>query len=147
MASITVTDLILNFVEACRALVPSLNRAEVPWKDGQQGDGWDRVAEALFKTLVSEPCAFHACGEAGAARLRMLPYGFLPSAECNAWFTVEDGHSNRIVDLVSVEHPFDRVRCGDPHRLVPLIGAQFAFVYDKGGGLQHRVDAVDLEAV
>lgn len=146
MAIITVTDLILNFAEACRALVPSLNRAEVLWGDGQQGNNWDRVAEALFRTLVSEPCAFHAVGEEGAAKLQILPYGFSPSSECNAWFTVEDGRPDRMVDLASVGHPFDHVRCGDPLRLVPLTSARFAFVHDNGGGLQMRVDAVDLEA-
>jgi len=145
MATVTVTDLMLNFAAACRALVPSLDRAGVPWHAEEQYDNWDRVAEALFESLVTEPCAFQAVGEPGSAKLRTGRYGFAPEANCNAWVAVEDDRSTRVIDLSSVRAPFAHVRCEEPTGLVPLEGRRFVFVYDAGEGAQ-RLQSVDLAA-
>jgi hypothetical protein len=144
MAIVTITELVLNFAEACRFLVPSLNRAEVSWRDGAQGPNWDRIAEPLFETLVTEPCAFQAVGEGRLMELRSAVYGFAPAGDCNAWIIVEG--SGRMIDLASVEVPFDHVRCEELNELVPLEVSRFAFVYDDGNGIQHRIEAVDLAA-
>lgn len=145
MAVVTVTDLVLNFAEACSALVPALDRAEVPWRDESQYDNWDRIAEPLFESLVTEPCAFHAVGEGGLGKLRLARYGFSIAGDCNAWIAVEGDGSARMIDLSSVALPFDHVRC-EPNRLMPLKDVRFAFVYNGWDGIPRRLKTVDLAA-
>jgi hypothetical protein len=145
MATVSVTDLMVNFAEGCRALVPSLDRASVPWRDGEQYDNWHRVEEALFQTLVTEPCAFQAVGEDGLAKLRVVRHGFAPDPTCNAWISVHSDGAARVMGLSSVTNPFDHVRCEGRTSLVPLEGARFVFVYDVGDGAQ-TLDSVNLLA-
>jgi len=145
MAVVSVTDLVLNFADACRLLAPALDRAHVPWRDGSQWDNWYRIAEPLFKTLVTEPCAFQAVGEAKLGRLRVARYGFA-SADSNAWIAVEGNPPAKMVDLSSNASPFDHVRCGEPPRLVPLQDARFVFVYTGSHGNLVQLETVDLEA-
>lgn len=135
----------LNFAEACRAVVPALDRAGVPWRDGEQYDNWDRVAEALFESLVTEPCVFQAVGEAGLAKLRAARYGFAPDANCNAWVAVQGDPPTQVINLSSLTSPFDHVQCEEPTRLVPLEGRRFIFLYDAGDGTR-RLENVDLAA-
>ena len=145
MTQVTVTDLMLNFAEACRALVPALDRANVPWRDGEQYDNWDRIAVDLFETLVTEPCAFQAVGEAGLITLRIARYGFASEVDCNAWVAAQGDREARVIALSSLTTPFDHVRFEEPIGLVPLEGRRFVFVYDTGDGAQ-RLDIVDLAA-
>ena len=145
MATVTVTDLILNFADAYRALVPMLDRAGVPWRDEEQYDNCDRVAEALFESLVMEPCAFQAVGEAGLAKLRVARYGFTPDTNGNAWVALEGDRPARVISLSSLKTPFDHVQCEEPTGLVPLEGRCFVFVYDAGHGPQ-QLESVDLAA-
>ena len=146
MGTVTVTDLVLNFAEACRALVPSLDRAGVPWRDGGQYDNWDRIAEPLFESLVTEPCAFAAVGEAGLGRLRVARYGFAPAADENAWIAVDGVHPARMVGLSSTAGPFDHVQCAGTSNLVPLTDARFIFVYEANDGSPQRLAVVNLAA-
>jgi hypothetical protein len=111
MAVVTVTDLVLNFAAACRALVPSLELAEVPWQDGRQYDNFHRVAEPLFLTLVTEPCAFQAGGETGAGKLQLARYAYGDAEGDTGWIVVSG--VGRLISLASVEAPFDYVRCGE----------------------------------
>jgi hypothetical protein len=145
MATVTVTDLVLNFADACRALVPSLDRAGVPWGDGAQYDSFDRVAEALFESLVMEPCAFAAAGSAGLSKLRTARYGFSHDNNFNAWVAVhvQGDIIARMILLSSITAPFAHVRCEDPVGLVPLEGKRFMFVYNVGDG-NRQLQAVDL---
>jgi hypothetical protein len=145
MATVTVTELLLNFGEACRALVPALDRAGVPWRDGEQYDNWDRVAEALFETLVTEPCAFQAVGEAGLSKLRTARYGLAPDPNCNAWVAVQGDRASRVITLSSVTTPFDHVQCEESTGLIPLKDSCFMFVFHTGGGAQ-GLESVDLAA-
>ena len=145
MATATVTDLMPNFADACRALVPSLDRAVVPWRDGEQYDNWDRVADALFESLVTEPCAFQALGEAGLAKLRTARHGFEPDPKCNAWVAIQGNGAARVIALSSVTTPFDHVQCEEPTGLVSLEAGRFMFVYDVGDGPQ-TLESVNLLA-
>jgi hypothetical protein len=146
MATITVTDLVRNFADACRALVPSLARAAVPWRDNEQYDNWDRIAEALFESLVTEPCAFHAVGEAGLDKVRVARYGFAPDAGFNAWVALDVAHPAWLIGLSSIAGPFDHAQCVEPTGLVPLDAARFVFVYESDDGSQRRLELVNFEA-
>lgn len=145
MTAVTVTDLVLNFAEACRSLVPALDRADVPWRDGEQYDNWDRVAEALFESLVTEPCAFQAVGEAGLTKLRIARYGFTPDTESNAWVALQGDRPARFLTLATVAAPFDHAQCEKPVGLVPLQECRFVFVFGSRDGTQ-RLEKVDLAA-
>jgi hypothetical protein len=84
MRLVTVAELVLNFAEACRALVPYLGRAVVPRRDQQQYDNWDRIAQALFESLVTDPCAFQAGGRGRRQQPKSCPLWVLTSVgvEC-----------------------------------------------------------------
>ena len=148
MAAMTVTDLMLNFAEACQALGPAMDRAGVPWRD-QSYDNWDRVADALFLTLVAEPCAFDAVGEAGLSRLRIAEYGFAAvDPQCNAWIALDDASARRVVELSTVTKPFDHVVVAGDGGLeqVAVMDARFVFVFETPAGTQERLSSVNLEA-
>jgi hypothetical protein len=142
---VTVTELVRNFASACRAIIPNLERVRVPWRDAEQYDNWDRVAEPLFSTLVVEPCMFQAIRERDLGGLRPARYGFPLALNCNAWIEVQDVSPFPMLDLASVEEPFDHVRCGQIDRLVPLAIARCSFVYLLRGN-RCRLEAVDLHA-
>jgi hypothetical protein len=151
LSTATVTDLVQNFAEACRALVPTLDRAEVPRRDESQYDNWDRIGAPLFETLVSEPCAFAAVGESGLSRLQVARYGFADAKpEWNAYIALDDSVPKRVVGLSSNVEPFDSVvfsECstGKMARLA-LSDARFVFVFAALDGTQQRLTIVPFES-
>ncbi len=48
----TVTDVVGVFRDALIALLPSLERARIPWRDGAASDDFDRLAQAAYDTYV-----------------------------------------------------------------------------------------------
>jgi len=145
----SVTALVLNFADACRALVPMLDGAAVPWADGEKHDNWDRIAEPLFETLVTEPCAFAAVGEGNRHRLQVARYDFMPSpADCNAYVALEGDEPKRMVGLASLKRPFDMaaIMGADGLEKLPLTECRFVFVFPEVDGKQQRLSEVDLDA-
>ncbi|GGF13456.1 hypothetical protein GCM10011611_18930 [Aliidongia dinghuensis] len=110
---ISVSDLVFNFAKACRLLVPVLDVAAVPWQEGKQYDSWERVEEALFRTLVCEVCEFEAHSSGKAVHFGR--YGFDDhDLEANAKLVVvpkQDTAPWRYVRLATSHQPFDAVRC------------------------------------
>ena len=53
---------------------PGLERARIPFRDGQAYDQWDAIAAALYRQLVVEPLSWAVRGRAGA--LQLPPYEF-----------------------------------------------------------------------
>jgi hypothetical protein len=145
MQSASVTQLIANFATACRSLIPSLDLAGVPWRDEEQYDNWDRIAEPLFQSLVAEPCAFAAVGEGKMSELIMTGYGFQHSAECNAWIALANNLSQRFVTLTSGEAPFDRAAFEGPTETISLDGTELVFVFQVGDELR-TLQVIDLAA-
>ncbi len=45
-------EVVMNFREALRGLVPVMQKAGIPWKRPDAYDEWDSVATALFESLV-----------------------------------------------------------------------------------------------
>ena len=74
MSPITISSLVNNLAVACRALIPALDCAAVPWREGTRYDNWERIEEVLFKSLVAEPCEHEASVIGEYARF--APYGF-----------------------------------------------------------------------
>lgn len=50
-----ITDLMLNFQQALREIVPRIEFVGTPWKEPQAYDQWDDIASAIFEALVREP--------------------------------------------------------------------------------------------
>ena len=109
----TVSDLLRNFAEACRALVPSLDRASVRWAGEMAStyDNWDRVAEALSESLVLEPCRFHVAAVFPSAVLKLERYGFMP-AGANAFVSLNRNRRGRplLCSTHLARKPIRRVR-------------------------------------
>jgi hypothetical protein len=132
---VTVTRLLTNFAEACRALTPMLDLAHVPWTDLDRYDNWDRIGEALFLSLVAEPCVYQA--EAAGLSARFRPLGFA-SGESNAYLAING--TFRFIDLSSQARPFDTVRHEEGS--LPLRDADVTCVIEAGGRYKFR--EVDL---
>jgi hypothetical protein len=149
MQIVTVTSLVLNFADACRALVPMLDGAAVPWGDEGQYDNWDRIAEALYGTLVTEPCALAALGEGNLSKLAIARYGFSPApGDCNAYVAVEGVNPKRLVGLSTAKRPFDQVRVAGAEAAETMLlrGCRFIFVFPGPDGTQQRLTDLDLDA-
>jgi hypothetical protein len=144
---LTVTQLVQNFAEACRALVPHMDRALVPWRDGQQFDNWDRIAEALFQSLVLEPCAFAAKSVTGDHTLHTARYGFGPpyNPKDSAVYVIDGNRQTRLVRLTNDLQPFDTVVHGlDAAATTPIENADFSFVAIDANGQSHILRRIDL---
>jgi len=49
---ISVTELMNIFRGAMLSIIPWLEKAKIPWKDGQAYDDWDNILDALYKNIV-----------------------------------------------------------------------------------------------
>jgi len=48
----SVNELIALFRDSILALLPSLQKAQIPWRDIDAYDQWDEISETLYKVLV-----------------------------------------------------------------------------------------------
>jgi hypothetical protein len=85
--SISVRDHLNEFRECLDALSPVMTRHDIPWRDGEAYDDWDRIAETLFDVLVVGPSRL-ALAEANLDGVLPIPaYGFsYASYEAHSWF-------------------------------------------------------------
>lgn len=147
--STTVTDLVRNFAEGCRRLAPVMDAALIPWSDDEQYDNWERVAEALFISLVSEPCEYAAVGEDQLQSIRIEPYGWdVPPKDCNAYLAALRGEEGpwRVIRLASVHGAFDHVLVTGSGRAesISLSEVSFEFLYSLPAGDLRAIREVDL---
>jgi hypothetical protein len=143
---VSVTQLVLNFAQACRSLIPAMDFAHVPWGDLDAYDNWDRVAEPLFETLVVEPCLYQAAPNERLAGTRFSRYGF--GKDVAPAYLLVDGRF-RFVKFSTNVSPFDVVSFQDVLTFqdgdAPLNTAVFSFVIEDGG-VRQEIQTVDLAA-
>ena len=148
MNQASVTDLVRNFAGACRALVPNLDQARIPWTDGKQYDNWDRIAEALFESLVLEPCRFQAKISFPETPLMLTRYGFLQRSE-SAFLGFAAGveAEGRFIRLLSVKEPFDYCEgMVNGHKAVhQIFRVSFSFVMIERDGSRREIESVALD--
>jgi hypothetical protein len=48
----SVDELMRLFGDAIRTLVPIAERARMHWKEPDSNDDWDRICEAIFRSIV-----------------------------------------------------------------------------------------------
>ncbi|PZU85841.1 MAG: hypothetical protein DI527_20765 [Chelatococcus sp.] len=145
---ISVTDLVRNFASACRALTPYLDRAHVPWADHRQYDNWDRIAEALFESLVLEPCRLHVEASFPEMSLTLARYGF--PADGETIFLSLNGVAYaecRFIQLLSVEEPFDHYEwTSNGSRLaLPVASADISLIMIEPDGTRQEIKDIDLD--
>ncbi len=147
--SASVTDLVNNFAAGCRLLTPVMDAALIPWRDEDQHDNWERVAEVLFVSLVAEPCEYAAVGEEQICMIKTEPYGFdIPPIGCNAHLAAVHGKTppGRVVRLSSEKEPFDHVLVtgSGGTESIPLCEASFLFVFSSPNGETKIIEQIDL---
>lgn len=54
----SVDALVRIFRDALLALIPVVERARIPWREGESYDAWDEVVSVLYAKLVREPLAW-----------------------------------------------------------------------------------------
>ena len=95
-----------TFRSALLSLIPHAEKVGIHWKAWEAYDGWDRIEEALFESMVSE-CAEFAFGEGqvfGLATINNI--NFHPDTE-SLLFDLALGPEFRFLGLVSGVTPFD----------------------------------------
>ena len=68
------TKLVSGFAEALEKLIPYFDQAGIRWKDGEQYDNYDRIADVLFRELVMNPLTYELLGEERSYQYDMPPY-------------------------------------------------------------------------
>ena len=102
-----------NFRSALRALLPMMERADVPWRRPDAYDEWDSVATALFKSLVEGPLCWSLAEEA-QSDFKLAEYDLL-SDDYAKVSTLEIKHSSLGLGrwvfnaLSTVAEPFDSI--------------------------------------
>jgi hypothetical protein len=125
-----------------------LDGAAVHWGDERQYDNWDRIAEPLFETLVTQPCALAPVGEENLSRLNIACYGFSPAhGDCNAFVAVNGADPKRMVSLSSAYRPFDVVKVSGAEAVekMLLIDCRLIFVFPGPDGTPHSLTDVYLD--
>lgn len=142
---VSVTQLVLNFAQACRSLIPAMEFALVPWQRPDAYDNWDRVAKPLFETLVVEPCLYQAAPDERLVGTRFSRYGF--SRDVAPAYLLIDRRF-RFVELSTTNNPFDTVHFEGlvtfEGGYVPLDRATFSFVVEVGDRIE--IQTVELTA-
>jgi len=75
----TVDELMIHFREALVALLPTMDKMMVAWRDEEAYEDWEAITEVLFERLVVESIRW-SLPESEHATFKMAPYGvFLDS--------------------------------------------------------------------
>lgn len=103
------TDLVNKLADILRFLVPYFDAVGITWKDNDQYDNYDRIADTLFREIVLHPLSYQEFGEERSYQYDMPPYGAPWGTLC-----VRDSRTGQdlgpFVRLTSVKSPFDAVK-------------------------------------
>lgn len=138
----TTTEIVEVFRESLVALVPIMEKAHLPWKEGEAYDEWDRIASSVFEGIVVSTLQWGLmCGE--FAEIRMPAYDMVYSdyhefsfIECVNISPVRDSYLV-FHKFITRKNPFDTVQSYQINErglkllavpiLTPATGAHFAF--------------------
>lgn len=149
MWTTSVTQLLQVFRETLLALIPAMEAAHIPWKDGEAYDEWDEVSQCLYRNVVAR--SLHASHGRDVSLLDMLPpYNMNVQSYRNRGVLLASGPQINgaavFVGLSSIDAPFDTVDCvcvddagdvvGEPVRQ-PFRDSVFSFATKPG--LAHAV--------
>ncbi|TCC31225.1 hypothetical protein [Kribbella sindirgiensis] len=150
----SVHDLVLTFRDGLRAFVPIADRLVMPWHDAYQHPDWERVAWAMFDSIVRSPIEIETGRIDGEHPL--VKYDIDVDSYVGAsWIAVHlpdrDG-ALPMIRLTSNDLPFDSVQAAvvDPVSLertdsveVPLEGVRFVYIRRAEGVPDVEVRAIE----
>lgn len=97
-------DRLIEAFQACLlALIPQMEAVGLPWRDGEAYDDWDRIEEALFKSVISTPVEFTP-SEGASRPLRRYKYDDDP-VTCSMLFDEELGEAYEFFGLEQISTP------------------------------------------
>ncbi len=144
-----VTALVGILQQAFQTLVPSLEAAKIPWREGEAYDDWDAIADVLFEQVVVRSIRWSLPADEGE-RLQTPRYDMIyPDYSAMSFLSleVESGTSQILVfhSFGTTNRPFDTARLvalgegGRPmtDRLerMAVEGARFRFLHRQFGEL------------
>ena len=102
-----------QFRAALLAVIPALENVKIPWREEEAYDEWDRVASALFHSIVLDPIA--SSDAPGAVAGHFPEYATTYDDYSSLALLVVEGAQRAGTDCVvrfsTVESPLDTVRC------------------------------------
>lgn len=72
----SVNDLIRIFRNSLLALIPYVEQAKIPWKQGEAYDEWDEIARVLYKNVVAKTIQW-GCGYGDISEVAIPDYDML----------------------------------------------------------------------
>lgn len=149
----TVDELMHNFRSALVAIIPSAERAKLPWSDVMnQHPSWEKLQKCLFDVFVAQPVSVDRDRIPG--EFPLAPYDVdLDDYMSTSWIACRTttGDELAFVRFATDGDPFNRVQCVevDPttcrsvHRYeIPLTEASFLVVRRGPDGNTSRLYAV-----
>lgn len=137
---VSVGDLVHNFAKALVALTPYADRAFVAW-GSEPYDNWERIAEALFESLVTEPLVYGAHEGYGISGLSFPAHDYeFKDQQHTAYIQVSNAELESVGKLKSIDISDPTIikvsvteTPGVAH-LFPLDSCIFAFAFHRGQG-------------
>lgn len=120
------TERVNEFADVLRTLVPYFDAAGITWKDEEQYDNFDRIADVLFRELVLHPLTYKSLGEEKSYQYDMPPY----EATWGGLWVVDASSGSDLGPLVRVASrntPMDVVQYlhGSAERSRPIADVRF----------------------
>lgn len=108
---VSVSDLIAIFREALLALVPQMEKARIPWREGEAYDDWDDIATSLYTSIVARSVQNSLQARPG---VDLPPYDLLEESYADSAYieVIIKATQTRFafVALTTGRDPFDTVR-------------------------------------
>lgn len=148
----TIQELLLIFREALVSLIPSMEKAKIPWRDPDAYDDWDSIALQIFSSIVE-----NTCREVIDGAFPMPQYGIAMGDYSESSFIDVSSTDNKfsncaLICLTTRNLPFDTVRFqtldsatrkGIAITEIPWESARFGLSVNKGGKLS-RISHVSV---
>ncbi len=140
----TVTKLIKNFREALTLIIPVMERSKIGWREEDQGDSFDGIAESLYNWFVINNIENYI-----REKYKKVPsiskYNFFYKDYSKIGF-IEVTHGGEdplgyhvFTSLVTHSTPFDTVVCDKIDKMGQVLGKNVEFNFDDVKFLyQHR---------
>jgi hypothetical protein len=144
----TVTQLVLVFRDALRALVPHMEKAKIEWQDESAYDDWDEIAQTLYEKIVVASLRW-AIPEDERERCQLPAYNTMyPSYAGKTVIVVNRGVGpERLVfhSFTTIEEPFDKVRACTVGADGRVVGGEFVLLdVDR---VTYRAETPDMTLV
>jgi hypothetical protein len=105
---VTVDELVAIFRAGLMDLIPTFDRAHIPWRGDQTYDDFERVAEALYDSVVRDSLA-SARGLQGA--MGIARYGLREQRERSRILVNDPSLKLSLLGLISLNTAFDAIQC------------------------------------